>query len=79
MKCLKLTSDREMYCVPLSKVEEIALEFDGIDNGVEQWKVCVRYYRVTEWHESYNDYAAAMKHFNELVAILEENENERNS
>ena len=73
MKCLKLSCDREMYCVPLSKVEEIALEFDGIDDGVEQWKVCVRYYHVAEWHESYSDDAAAMKHFNELVAILEDN------
>ena len=78
MKCLKLTSDREMFCVPLSKVEEIALEFDGIDNGVEEWKIGVRYYRVSEWHESYNDYAAALKRFNELVAILEETDNGEN-
>lgn len=67
-----------MYCVPLSKVEEVALEFDGIDNGVEKWKIGVRYYRVSKWHESYDDYAAAMKRFNELVTILEGNDNVEN-
>ena len=78
MKCLKLTCGQEMYCVPISKVEGIALEFDGIDNGVEEWKIGVRYHHVSEWHESYNDYAAAMKRFNELVAILEGNDNGEN-
>lgn len=78
MKCLILTSGRASRCVPLSKIEEIVIDYSGVIDGDEQWTVCVRHTRSPGWYESYNDYAVAMARFNELVAILEENDNGEN-
>ena len=78
MKCLILTSGKASRCVPLSKIEEIVIDYSGEINGREQWTVCVRHTRSPGWYESYNDYAAAMARFNELVTLMEENENGEN-
>lgn len=74
MKCLILTSGKASRCVPLSKIEEIVIDYSGEINGREQWTVCVRHTRSSGWFEYYNDYAAAMARFNELVTIMEEND-----
>lgn len=78
MKCLVLTSGSASRCVPLSKIDEIVIDYSGVINGREQWTVCVRHTRSPGWYEPYNNHAAAMARFNELVAILEENNNGEN-
>lgn len=79
MKCLVLMNGSVSRCVPLSKIDEIVVDYSVATNGKEQWTVCVRHTCSPDWYEFYNDYAAAMARFNELVTIMEENENERNS
>ena len=78
MKCLVLTSGSASRCVPLSKIEEIVIDYRGVIDGEEQWTVCVRHSRSPGWYESYNNRVAAMVRFNELVTILEGNDNGEN-
>ena len=78
MKCLIVTSGKASRCVPLSKIEEIVIDYSGEINGREQWTVCVRHTRSSGWFEYYNDYAAAMARFNELVTLMEDNDNGEN-
>lgn len=78
MKCLILTSGSASRCVPLSKIEEIVIDYSGVIDGDERWTVCVRHTRSPGWYESYNNRVAALARFNELVTILEGNDNGEN-
>lgn len=78
MKCLVLTSGGESRCVPLSKIDEIVINYSGVIDDEERWTVCIRHTRSPGWYESYDNRAAAMVRFNELVAILEGNDDGEN-
>jgi hypothetical protein len=70
MKCLLLNNDKSGRCIPMSKINDILLEYVGIINGKEQWVISVSYAAENEWHEYYNDSQSATDRYNRLVESL---------
>lgn len=70
MKCLLLDNDKSRRCIPMSRINDIMLEYIGIINGKEQWTLSVTYAAENEWHEYYTDIESATKRYNQLVESL---------
>lgn len=70
MKCLLLDNDNSCRCIPMSRINDIMLEYMGTINGKEQWAVSVSYAGESEWHEYYTDSKSATDRYNRLVDSL---------
>lgn len=70
MKCLLLSNDKGGRCVPMSRINDILIEYVGIIDGKEQWVISVSYAAENEWHEYYTDSESATMRYNRLVESL---------
>lgn len=70
MKCLTLTSKTGTWCIPISRIDSVAVELMDCRDGIERWVVYVAYSGNSDWHEYFDTKQEAMARYAELANVL---------